>query len=171
MRTLPSLCRQNSKMLKLGGQLSAMALIAGLGACSSSSFNLREPVFTGSTANQQAILSGQPGAGPAGVSTGIQSSDLPPPPGGPAPVYAGAPPQGYIPPKPYAAAGLPTPVGQVNAPGQGLAQLGPAPTSLSEQAPSIGGASGTHTVQAGDTMYNIARRYGVSVDALIAANG
>jgi murein DD-endopeptidase MepM/ murein hydrolase activator NlpD len=171
MRTLPSLSRQNSKMLKLGGQLSAMALIAGLGACSSSPFNLREPVFTGSTANQQAILSGQPGAGPAGVSTGIQSSDLPPPPGGPAPVYAGAPPQGYIPPKPYAAAGLPTPVGQVNAPGQGLAQLGPAPTSLSEQAPSIGGASGTHTVQAGDTMYNIARRYGVSVDALIAANG
>jgi murein DD-endopeptidase MepM/ murein hydrolase activator NlpD len=193
MRTeLPFVCRQ-SRTLRLGGQLSLVALLAGLGAgCSGSPFSLKEPVFTGSTANQQAILSGQAG-GSAGASSayvptaGVQSSDLPPPPGAaspsytPAPAYAAAPsPPPYTPPAPYAAAGLPTPVGQVSGapaaspPGQTLAQLGAAPASLNEQAARIGGGSaagGTHTVQSGDTMYNIARRYGVSVNALISENG
>src|SRR5688500_17933342 len=174
MRTEIASRLPKSSTLRLSGQLSLVALLAGLGAgCTGSAFSLKEPVFTGSTANQQAILSGQGGAsGPSGYTApttgymggpgaGVQSNDLPPPPGANATAYAGgaAPaPQAYTPPKPYAASGLPTPVGQVSPaaptaspPGQTLAQLGAAPTSLNQQAARIDGRGrgGSHTVQSG----------------------
>jgi murein DD-endopeptidase MepM/ murein hydrolase activator NlpD len=116
---------------------------------------------------------------------GVQSNDLAPPAGAPVAAYAPtSAPAPYKPPEAYAAKGLPTPVGQTsgavaaprpaNPPGQTLAQLGAPPSSLGAQAAKISGpkASGsTHTVQSGDTMYNIAQRNGVSVNELIAANG
>ncbi|MGQ7791473.1 peptidoglycan DD-metalloendopeptidase family protein [Faunimonas sp. B44] len=121
------------------GRLSAVALLAGLGAaCSANTIRLTEPVFTGSTPNQQQILASQaeaytppayqaPSSGPAYPTTGadgVYSANLPPPAGAPAagnapqPGYGAPPPvaagpQPYTPPKPYAAAGLPTPVGTV----------------------------------------------------------
>ena len=181
MRTMLPLPSMTSRTLKLSGQLSLIALLAGLGAGCSGMSPLSGPVFTGSTVNQQAILSGGGGgaASPAGVSAGgyqtagVQSNDLPPP-AGAAP--SASAPQAYVPPKPYAASGLPTPVGQVasaSPPGQTLVQLGAKPTTLNQQAAKVGGggAGGSHTVQSGDTMYNIARRYDVSVNDLMAANG
>lgn len=186
MRTMLPLPSMTSRTLKLSGQLSLVALLAGLGAGCTGTSPLSGPVFTGSTANQQAILSGGGGgaASPAGMSAGgyqtagVQSNDLPPPPG----ASSASAPQAYVPPKPYAAAGLPTPVGQVapgqsaSSPGKTLVQLGAAPTTLNQQAASIGGGraagpGGSHTVQSGDTMYSIARRYDVSVNELMAANG
>ena len=166
MRT--ELSALKSRTARLTGQLSLIALMAGLGA--GCSMLPREPLFTGSTDNQRQVLSGQasaPAAMPAGYGAytpagggGVQTADLPPPAGAAAPAYAPAPAaQAYAPPAQLAAA--PAPV------------LGAPPTTLGEQAAKIGGgASGSsHLVQSGDTMYNIARRYGVSVDALIAANG
>ena len=128
---------------RLLGQLSAVALVAGLGAgCSSNVFDVGDPAFTGSTANQQSIISAQAGAyspaapsayapaAPYGTaqSSGIRREALPPPPGA-APAYpvanaypagpaayaapVGGAPGTYTPPRPYAARGLPTPMGPV----------------------------------------------------------
>jgi len=167
----------SSKAVTLSGRLGLLALVAVLGACSN--FNgLRSPLFTGSTASQQPALTGQAVAyAPAG---GVQSADLAPPSGATGvPAYAGAPayaaaPQPYTPPAAYAANGLPMPVGQLaSAPQSAPKQLGSPPTTLGQQAARIDGArgGGSHTVQAGDTAWNISQRYGVSVDELIAANG
>jgi murein DD-endopeptidase MepM/ murein hydrolase activator NlpD len=165
-------------------RLSFVALLAGLGACSNFD-SLRSPVFTGSTANQQQLLSGSttplgnPYAGPQ--TAGVQSSDLPPPPGSAqSPQYAsaqtyGQTPQPYIPPQGYVATGDPTPVTQLASATPGEMQLGTAPTSLGEQAARIDrrsprGEGGTHLVQQGDTAWNISQRYGISVEELAAAN-
>jgi murein DD-endopeptidase MepM/ murein hydrolase activator NlpD len=212
MRTEIAVPFDLSNMGRASRKLSLLALTAALSAGCSNMIPLREPVFTGSTANQQQIIAGQTipanGANPAspaygatayGASgytqnAGVQSADLPPPPGAQATAYANAPaygapgaaPQPYTPPKPYAANGLPTPVGQVGnrpAPTNGqtptLASLGSPPTTLGDQAVRVDGGTnrsnagpgGSYTVQSGDTMWNIAQRHGVSVDALVSANG
>ena len=44
----------------------------------------------------------------------------------------------------------------------------PASAPAPAAAPRIGGE---HTVQKGDTLFSLARRYGTSVEALVAANG
>ena len=167
----------NARTAKLAGQLSLVALLAGLG--SACSMMPREPLFTGSTSNQQEIIAnaGAQSASPAGYGAyagaggGVQRNDLAPPSGVSAPAYAAAP-ASYTPPKPYAASGLPAPVGQVGSPDAGAGRTRGAPsTTLNAQAGEIGGAGSTYVVQSGDTMYNIARRSGVSVDSLVAANG
>jgi murein DD-endopeptidase MepM/ murein hydrolase activator NlpD len=168
-----------SAAAKVTSRLSLIALI-GMGGCSSI-FPSREPIFTGSTQNQREIIdkdrtavpgyasSAPAGYGNYGQSASVQSSDLPPPAGAPAP-------QPYTPPQAYAAAGMPTPVGQAPAavPNPRPA-LGAPPTTLAAQAARIDGgpaaAAGGHLVQAGDTAWNISRRYGITVDQLAAANG
>src|SRR5687768_12845882 len=89
MRTELSVPAKTSSTTRLCGQLSLLALLAGLGGCSSM-FSIDEPAFTGSTANQQSIISGQAGARgyAAGPTGGVQVSDLPPPAGAPATAYA-----------------------------------------------------------------------------------
>ncbi len=171
MRTELSVPAKTSSTTRLCGQLSLLALLAGLGGGCSSVFSIDEPAFTGSTANQQSIISGQAGARgyAAGPTGGVQVSDLPPPAGAPASAYAAPAPAPYSPPKPYAANGMPTPVGQAAA-GPTLATMG-APTTLGHQAAAIGGSSGTHVVQSGDTAWNISQRYGIGIDQLAAANG
>ena len=184
MRTVSEISSLSSRTIRMTGQLSLLALLAGLGACSN--FNsMRSPVFTGST-NQADIIAVQPsGNGPPAATAsvyaapGVQGADLPPPQG----YEAAAPqaPQPYTPPAPYAATGLPTPLGQIAGgqaaavPAQPAPRLGAPPVSLGEQAARIdGGESGggaVHMVQSGDTAWNISRRYGVSVDRVIAANG
>lgn len=58
-------------------QASAVAVLAGLGAaCSSDATRVREPFFTGSTPNQQAIIGGSQAATPV-----VANAALPPPPG------------------------------------------------------------------------------------------
>jgi murein DD-endopeptidase MepM/ murein hydrolase activator NlpD len=177
MSSQVSLTFTHARIVRTAGQLSVVALLAGLGGGCSGIFPIKEPIFTGSTANQQEIISGQAGSAPAGYGQyagaapmgGVQGADLPPPPGA-APLTQQQPsaaPQPYTPPASYAAA-------QPSAP----AQLGAPPVGLNEQAVRIdggpkpaGSAGGTHLVQAGDTAWNISQRYGVSVDELVAANG
>jgi murein DD-endopeptidase MepM/ murein hydrolase activator NlpD len=148
---------------------------------------------------------GNPGA-QSFASTPVQRSQLPPPAGGsngyaasgytPGPAYnsaapaynsggytapqpasyPSAAPKPYTPPTPYAATGMPTPLGRVDAnasaPQQGY---GTQPTSPGAQAAAAprptAGPGGSYTVQSGDTLWNIAQRHGVSVDDLAAANG
>ncbi|WP_245958728.1 LysM peptidoglycan-binding domain-containing protein [Microbacterium bovistercoris] len=56
-------------------------------------------------------------------------------------------------------------------PGQKLVVSGAAPVAVSSTKPAAKPAAGkTHTVAAGDTVYGIARKYGTSVSAIIAAN-
>jgi murein DD-endopeptidase MepM/ murein hydrolase activator NlpD len=189
MRTKLSVPFQTARPMRLAGQLSLLALSAGLGA-GCSMMPTREPIFTGSTTNQQQIIAGQATGTPlpsysasaaaAGYgSSTIQGSTLPPPPGA-ATSAAPTAPAPYQPPKPFAAKGMPTPVGQVSSaagsPSPTLVSMGSPPTTLNEQAAKADrkagtSAGGSYTVQSGDTMYNIARRHGVSVDQLIAANG
>src|SRR5688572_6725504 len=90
MRTELSVPAKMSSTTRLCGQLSLLALLAGLGGGCSSMFSIDEPAFTGSTANQQSIISGQAGANgyAAGPTSGVQMSDLPPPAGAPASAYA-----------------------------------------------------------------------------------
>jgi murein DD-endopeptidase MepM/ murein hydrolase activator NlpD len=185
MRFLPSVAVP-SNSVALTGKLGLLALLAALGACSNFD-SLRSPVFTGST-NQAAIINGQSDASmsPLGntyvgpQSAGIQGGDLPPPPGAPPQqAYASAPqgyaaPQAYTPPQGYTANGDPMPVGQFASAEPPPVRRGAPPTTLGEQAARIDGprgGSGTHLVQPGDTAWNISQRYGVSVDALVAANG
>jgi LysM repeat protein len=46
----------------------------------------------------------------------------------------------------------------------------PAGTPVAPAVPSVSANPGTHTVQRGEWLYAIARKYGISVDALLAAN-
>jgi murein DD-endopeptidase MepM/ murein hydrolase activator NlpD len=226
MLNLTSCSVRTPRLAKLGGQLSMLALLTGLGAGCSSMIPVNEPVFTGSTTNQRDLISGQsvasadPVAAPPAYRTGgsasVQGADLPPPAGAstssynaaraaPASVYqppapaaptyamqAPSTPKPYSPPTPYASPGPPKPIGHVaeatrkpNAPGATLAQLGAPPSTLTEQAsrldpppmptprPSeaVAHRGGAYTVQPGDTMYSIARRNGVPLRDLVAANG
>ena len=139
---------------RLSGHLSLVALLAGLGAGCAGISPMNAPIFTGSTANQQAILSAEGGSAPGYQTAGVQGSPLPPPPGVAQSAYSGHQPQApSIPPQLRAPEGLPARVGQVGA-GGGSASSG-----------------GSYSVQPGDTMYSIARRYDVSVDDLVSANG
>ena len=55
-------------------------------------------------------------------------------------------------------------------PGQKLKVPGKAGSAPAAATPSATTATGTHTVQSGDTLTAISRRYGVSLDSLLAAN-
>ncbi len=172
--------------------ISAMALLAGLGACSNIDA-LRSPVFTGSTSNQKQIISSTSPLGNTYVgpqTAGVQGADLPPPAGASQyPQYAAAPAyapttnyapaqtlQPYTPPGGYQATSAPTPVARLASAEPAHAQRGAPPTTLGAQAARIeghrpNGATGTHLVQPGDTAWNISQRYGVTVSDLAAANG
>ena len=153
-------------------------MLVGLGACSNFDM-LRSPIFTGST-NQEQIITGS-GQTPLGgtyvggtQTAGVQSGDLPPPPDGTggsglrqraAALHAAAS---------YAANGDPVPVVQLAS--VDSRQQGAPPTTLGEQAGACAAPrrtirGGAHLVQSGDTAWNIAHRYGISVDELAAANG
>ncbi|MYZ47365.1 peptidoglycan DD-metalloendopeptidase family protein [Propylenella binzhouense] len=238
MSNLPTATSRSARA-RLLGRLSAVALLSGLGAaCSANAIRLSEPIFTGSTPNQQQILAQQsdaytppayaaPSAGPvysSAPSGTVYSQNLPPPAGGQgstpyasaggyggqsgtAPSYAAPAPQQavasapkpYTPPKPYAASGLPEPVGRVEqvaappAPAPApvphttdmAAQAAPRepvprgtpPTTLAAQARALqvpqtaSAGAGAYTVQSGDSLWGIARQHGVTVSELSAANG
>ncbi|GIG54708.1 LysM peptidoglycan-binding domain-containing protein [Demequina activiva] len=55
--------------------------------------------------------------------------------------------------------------------GQRLQVPGAAPSTVDSVAPGAASSTGTHTVAAGDTVWDLARRYGVSVSAIANANG
>ena len=110
-------------VLLSSGQVGALALLAGLGAgCSADSMRLDEPVFTGSTPNQQQIITARTDASgavaaPAMPAGAVMAQPLPTITGSgaviaPAPT-AGDAPRPYVPPAPWAAKDLPTPVGVV----------------------------------------------------------
>ncbi|MBE7468465.1 MAG: LysM peptidoglycan-binding domain-containing protein [Anaerolineales bacterium] len=64
--------------------------------------------------------------------------------------------------------------GYYQQPGQGYPQPGQDGNAYPDPgygAPMQPGGAGTHTVAAGETLYSIARRYGVSAEAIAAANG
>ncbi|MBK1624913.1 M23 family metallopeptidase [Afifella marina] len=131
-------------------RISALALITGLGAgCSADAIRLTEPIYTGSTANQQQTISAQANAYQApqqfaAPSPAVQSRQLPPPSGGYQTAYnypgsagtqqsySSAPtsypqqqasaPKPYTPPKPYAPSGMPKPLGKVTVDSQGTPQ-------------------------------------------------
>ncbi|GIK36275.1 MAG: hypothetical protein BroJett011_01080 [Chloroflexota bacterium] len=83
--------------------------------------------------------------------------------------YPQQPPDGYY-QQPGQGYAQPPTDGYYQQPGQGYTQPGqedsyyPAPGAMP-------GGAGTHTVAAGETLYSIARRYGVPAEAIAAANG
>ena len=170
-------------------QVAFVALLsAGAAGCSSDVSRFGEgPVYTGSTPNQQAILSGQPAQQPYGQqgygqpaygqggypqggygqpaypqadvtgSVGVQRQSLPP-----VQVQAAPPVQPYA---PAVTATVP------QAPRVAVAT--PQPPRITAAAPAgwtLQGATPV-TAQAGDTMDSIARRYGVPAQVLMQSNG
>ncbi|MHA1189163.1 MAG: peptidoglycan DD-metalloendopeptidase family protein [Alphaproteobacteria bacterium] len=138
--------------------LTVLGLIAGLFAgCSADVARLTDPIYTGSTTNQQHIIGGQPSGNLNPYpQASVQSSQLPPAnlsgngQYAAAPAYQAAPNQqaAYQPPKPYAAAGMTAPVGTLQqAPTAPLRMAsvqpsanvvaGRAPRSLNQQAATI----------------------------------
>jgi murein DD-endopeptidase MepM/ murein hydrolase activator NlpD len=172
-----------STSFMLAGKVSCLSLLAALGACSNFA-SLRSPVFTGST-NQEEIINtpmatayqAPLGGNYVGTSTAsTQGADLPPPSGtSPPPAYAAAP-QPYQAPQAYALA-EPSAAQPKYMQAGTSAQRGAPPTTLNAEANqlrvpprAVTPSSGTHLVQSGDTAWNIAHRYGLSVERT-AANG
>jgi murein DD-endopeptidase MepM/ murein hydrolase activator NlpD len=159
----------------------AIAVFAGLGAgCSADAVRLTDPIFTSSTANQQAIVSGQANyrqpvpphsTNAAAAQPGtIQRQTLPEPtaqayqPVRSAPVQTAAleprnsAPRPYTPPKPYAASGQPKPLGKL-------------PAKSAAGTPKVQRtASRSYIVQPGDSLWSIANRHGTSVASLQSTN-
>ncbi len=181
-------------------QASAVAILAGLGAaCSADATRVREPLFTGSTPNQQAILGGGQTATPV-----VAAGTLPPPAaGGPIDLAGGA--GGWsavggnvitvgpgesletlslkygVPIQELAKAnGISSPA-QVTAgralviPRQGQAAYAAAePLPAAAPAPSAAAVTGgevIHVVEPGQTLFGIARVQGVSPQEIMALNG
>ena len=196
MRQSPSariLLLKPARFVRFGLLAAATGLAAG---CSSDAMRVAGPAFTGSTSNQQAIIGGAryatpPYANPyrsapvqtATAGNGVFRQPLPPQPVGPVSTYQTATytppttpiasgPKPYTPPKPYAANGMPTPLGTA-------ATSALAPQTLNQQAARIARPApsatarpgGTYRVQSGDTLWMIARANGTTTDALMAANG
>ncbi len=178
-----------------------LALVGSLFAgCSADVARLTDPIYTGSTSNQQQIIGGQPAGDLNPYPPAAARSTALPPAGTPVASQAQPP---YQPPKPYAAAGMTAPVGPVAQPAYPQAQAQPAqlvaaaprapasgsiindraPRDLDQQAaalkkpaPAVATgatvpAGGAYKVRSGDTLYSIARRHGVSTGQLMAANG
>ena len=155
-----------------------LALVAGLGAgCSADAIRLSDPIFTSSTSNQKAIISGQRTArnqpvppkpttgGHAGsqyaANSQIESRPLPQPSGAnPQPMQtarAATGPKPYTPPK-YEASGQPKPIGTL-----------PVNATASPDLKS-GSTVSTYKVQPGDSLWIIAKRNGTTVKALRKTN-
>jgi LysM repeat protein len=89
--------------------------------------------------------------------------------------YPQAPADGYYPQPGQGYPQQPPMDGYYQQPGQGYQQPGqdgsyyPSPGGYGM--PAMPGGAGTHTVAAGETLHSIARRYGVSADAIAGANG
>jgi murein DD-endopeptidase MepM/ murein hydrolase activator NlpD len=133
MRTVPTVFRSADRSVTIATRLGLLALLGGgLGACSNIDM-LRSPVYTGSTANQQQIISGT--QSPLGNTyygpqvSSVQGQDLPPPSGSasvpaytPAPAYAETSPA-YQPAPSYGSG----PNNYQPGPSYGSAQQGPRP--------------------------------------------
>lgn len=165
-----------------------LAAAAGLAAgCSSDAVRLAGPAFTGSTANQQAIIgSSARYATPAYTSpypsapvqsataSSVVRQPLPPQPIGTQSTYQTATytppampaapasgPSPYTPPKPYAAANARAPQ-TLNQQAARIARTAPSATVA---------PGGTYRVQPGDSLWTIARAHGTTTEALMSANG
>ena len=182
-----------ARLVRFGLLAAATGLAAG---CSSDAMRLVGPEFTGSTANQRAIVGNnaqyatpaytnpypsvpaqsatansvvrQPlPSQPIGAVSNYETATYTPP---TAPVASG--PKPYTPPKPYAANGMPTPLGTA-------AKNALAPQTLNQQAARIARPApsaivqpgGTYRVQSGDSLWTVARAHGTTTEALMAANG
>jgi len=193
MRHSPSAIIYVSKPARLV-RFGLLAATAALGAgCSSDATRLVGPAFTGSTANQQAIINKNAqyatpaytnpypptSVQAATASSGVVSQPLPPQPSGTvstyqtaaytppaAPVSGG--PKPYTPPKTYAARTAPVATDKSLAP-QSLDQQAARITRTAR--PAAVKPGGTYRVQSGDSLWSIARAHGTTSDALMAANG
>lgn len=181
-------------------QASTVAILAALGAaCSADATRVREPFFTGSTPNQQAIIGG-------GQATPVvATAALPPPPGTAGPIDLAGGAGGWsavggnvitvgpgesletlslkygVPIQELAKAnGISSPA-QVTAgralviPRQGQAAYAaaePLPAAVPVAAPAVAQGGGViHVVEPGQTLFGIARAQGVSAQEIMAANG
>jgi murein DD-endopeptidase MepM/ murein hydrolase activator NlpD len=189
---------------RLLGQAAAVAVLAGFGAaCSADAMRVKEPIFTGSTANQRAIIGN---AQAASGGTAVAQADLPPPPGtnGPVNLAASSPGGAWsavggrvvtvgpgesldtlaikygVPSSEIARANgisSPSQLTQGRAiviPRRSEVAYAPAVESTPVSAPAPATASrpsgDIHVVEPGQTLYGIARIYGVSVGDIVALN-
>jgi murein DD-endopeptidase MepM/ murein hydrolase activator NlpD len=172
-RFAPAICSHSRR--PLCGRIFVLALAAGFaGGCSVGLPTLTEPVFTGSTPNQKAIIGGHAAAYPqtqtaeAAPSGTIARQELPQPGAATAqaPNPAAQPGQARQQPQTFAARGMPQPLGRL--PSQ------PAMPQQSSGAQPAGGqqpAGGAYVVRPGDTLWSISQAHGVSTSDLLSANG
>lgn len=158
----------------LCGRIIVLALAAGFaGGCSVGLPTLTEPVFTGSTPNQKAIIGGHAAAYPtqtaeAAPSGTIARQELPQPGAAPAQASNPAAQPGQVrqQPQTFAARGMPQPLGRL--PSQPAM---PQQTSGAQPAGSQQPAGGAYVVKPGDSLWSIAQAHGVSTSDLLSANG
>ncbi len=189
--------RVSASRVRFLGQAAAVAVLAGLAAaCSSDATRVKEPFFTGSTANQRAIIGG------AG-STAVAQSALPPAQGTGGPINLASSQGGAwsavggrvvtvapgesldtlaikygVPSNEIARAnGISSP-SQIT-PGRAIVIPQPAQAQTAYATPpQIQGAPATakaggvvHVVEPGQTLYSIAQAQGVRVEDIVALNG
>jgi len=195
--------RVSASRARFTGQAAAVAVLAGFAAaCSADAMRVHEPIFTGSTANQRAIIGNAQAAG----GTAVAQADLPPPPGAGGPIDLAASSQGGewsavggrvvtvgpgesldtlaikygVPSAEIARANgisSPSQLTQGRAiviPRRGQVAYAPAAEPVPVSAPAPAAASrpsgDIHVVEPGQTLYGIARIYGVSVGDIVALN-
>lgn len=157
-----SVLRHTGRKLSQGA---AVLLLAGISAgCSSqvSRFGGVDDFMTASTPNQREVIRPSGDTYSAGASQQVAS--LPP-----ADDYGGSVSRGSLPP-PASASSAPqyTPEAQ---PQTASIPQSSGSESVVSSVPASADSGGRVTVQPGDTIYGIARRYGVSPNALLQANG
>ena len=186
-----------ARLVRFGLLATAAGLAAG---CSSDAMRLTGPAFTGSTANQQAVIANSAQyatpayttpypsvpAQSATASSGVVQQPLPAQPAGTVSTYetatytpptapvapAASGPKPYTPPKPNAANGVSKPLGAATVKGRAPQTLNQQAARIARQRPSAKTQpGGTYRVQSGDSLWTIARANGTTTDALMAANG
>lgn len=157
--------RPRSRLLAQTAVVLVLAALAG--ACSGGVERFADPIFTGNTDNQRAMLGGksQPSydsvvAGPSQSASAVQRSTLPPPPGANQQVSTGS-----ITPM---RAPAPAPV-QASAPASATATPGGAPVRTVRGWTTAGATQ--VTARQGDTVPGLSRRYGIPQNVLADING
>jgi murein DD-endopeptidase MepM/ murein hydrolase activator NlpD len=178
--------RVSSHRYRFIGRAAFVAALAATAAGCSESSRLGSPLFTGSTQNQREIISGAGGdtqpMPPAVAGSSVTRSDLPPPGGVAAGQAYGSGQSAYGAAPSSGSSDLPAgdyvwtpdgvkPRGGASSQTASYGQPSYGQPAMQAARPAAQSGSGVHVVTSGETLYGVARKYGVRPSEIVSANG